>query len=490
MYNHLIGAGFDRWSVGSYTPGQLEFLADSTSPAILFSGAYRAGKTEVACRAVIRHAMTYPGAKVGVFRAKLKSLKQSTLRTFLELVHPSWVANWNNSELELLFVNGSTVTFLGCDFPDRIGSIELSAAFIDEAHEANPEAYGMIVGRLSAPLQINSEWLNQISNLTQYANAAVGVRQLWLACNPKSQSHWLYRDFINPDTRLPGRKFYSSNTLTNTNLPQSYVETNLSQYARPGTSLEKLRETVTNIRQGRGQLDGMNLVPLLTPFGQRNLLGLWVALEGAIFELDRSLHLVPANFGEWGKPTKIYAGVDFGFHHPRIVVASKFSNNSLLTVDYWDGSNSTPEDLVLALTTLDEKWHLSKIFMPHDQPGIKKMARKKLGGSRIMNAQNSVLTGIGQVQALLGKGALKFVEGSSSFDLFWGELEGYSWKRDRDGNWLDEPVKEDDHYPDALRYLVASMIHFNFLPPLNAGLEPHDPIPEIDLPRLWKALPK
>lgn len=466
-YDHLIGRGYHRWTHGTYTPGQIDFMADTESPSILYSGAYRAGKTEIACRGVIRHALAYPYSRVGVFRAKLKSLKQSTLRTLLELVHPSWVADWNNSELELRLINGASIPFLGCDFADRIGSIELSAGFIDEAHEVSPESYGMIVGRMSAPIYVDEEWLKNVPQFADYARAAVNIRQLWLACNPKSQGHWLYKDFLDPDTALPGRKYYSSNTITNRNLPDSYLTQNLAQYARPGVDWDRLAHEIELVRKGEADADGMHLQPLLTPFGQRNLLGLWVAAEGAVYELD-----VATQFGDrpkWGDPLGYYAGVDFGYHHPRIVLAELCPDNRLWAKGYWHSKNSDPLEMVEALQQIHRQVGLKGVFMPHDQPGITKMARKALGAGRVLKADNKVLAGIGSVQTALNRGLLKFsssnLEGlpPDSPGLFWAEMEGYVWKRDKDGQYLDEPEKADDHYPDALRYLVHSLVKLNKL---------------------------
>ena len=32
------------------------------------------------------------------------------------------------------------------------------------------------------------------------------------------------------------------------------------------------------------------------------------------------------------------------------------------------------------------------------------------------------------------------------------ELRSYSWKKDKDGNVIDDPVKFNDHFCDAIRY--------------------------------------
>ena len=448
-------------------------MADTESASILYTGAYRAGKTEIASRGAIRHCLTFPAAKFGVFRAKLKSLRQSTLKTVLELVHPSWVESWSNSELELRLFNGATLTFLGCDFADRIGSIELSGAFIDEAHEVSTEAYGMIVGRMSAPLTVDYEHLEMFPHYLEYAEGAVNSRQVYLACNPKGRNHWLYTDFIEEETRLPGRAVYSSNTITNKNLPASYLRQNLNQYARPGVSEAELMQALQSIRAGEAPEDGLHLVPKLTPFGQRNLLGLWVALEGAIFDLDKSHNIVTEIPDGWGDVVRWYAAADFGFHHPRLVLASCHENGGLLVQGYWSDTAATQTPLLEQLAAWDELVTLDHVFLPPDQPGIIQQARNELGASRVLKANNKVLAGIGSCQVALNRGIVRFaggrIEGSpvphsaDHFGLFWGEMEGYVWKKDRDGNWLDEPHKEADHFCDALRYIVHSMVHLKRL---------------------------
>ena len=488
-YDHLIGTGFDRWNKGTYTPGQIDFMADNTSPAILYTGAYRAGKTEIASRGAIRHCLAFKRAKFGVFRAKLKSLRQSTLKTILELVHPSWVESWSNSELELRFFNGSTLTFLGCDFADRIGSIELSGAFIDESHEVSTEAYGMIVGRMSAPLTYDPEYLELFPHYKEYAKEAVNSRQVYLACNPKGRAHWLYTDFVDPETRLPGRSVYSSNTITNKNLPDSYLRQNLNQYARAGVSEDDLSQAIQDIREGKAPLDGNHLVPKLTPFGQRNLLGMWVALEGAIFEMDKKTQTVSDWPEGYGEPLRWYASADFGFHHPRLILASYHKNGKLLVQGYWADSSVDQTPLLDQLDLWDSLVNLDSVFLPPDQPGIIQQARKRLGASKVVKANNKVLPGISSTQVAINRGLVKFAEcklpGSNvphdaqSFDLFWGEMEGYTWKRGKDGEWLDEPLKENDHSCDSLRYMIHTLSYLKKL-----ELHPKKETP----PEIWEGI--
>lgn len=450
-YNYLIGQGLKRWTEGQYTSSQLAAMTDYNATAILMSGSYRSGKSEALARLGLRHALHFHNARCGVFRAKLKNAKESVMHTFLQLTDPSWVEDWNNSNLTLRLITGSTIQFMGADFPDRIGSIELTEGYLDESHEISEESYGMINGRLSGTL---TPVYSTDPGVLKYQALSARSRRVYLACNPKSKNLWLYKDFIDPDTRKPGRAFYTGNSITNPNLPPSYLSQTLMTYVRPGVSRELIDSKILDIREGRAPSDGLQLVPLLTPMGQRNLLGLWVALEGAIYELDPLVHKV-TQLGDWGEPYRIL-GVDFGYHNPRIVELSIYDTGHIVTTRYWAGSKDDHSAIIEELALMDKQhpWH--KVFMPHDQPGVRQTASRRFGASRVLKARTQVNPGIGATQSLINGGTEDTFHaldtGDSHFDKFWQEMTGYQWKPDKDGVLQDEPVKEDDHFPDAFRY--------------------------------------
>jgi phage terminase large subunit len=468
-YDHLIGRGFNRWTQGEYTPGQIEAFHDFKSAFILLSGSYRSGKSEILSRAIIRHAYYFPNSKAGVFRAHLASLKKSTLPTVLELIHPSWVYSWSNTDLIMLLKNGSTISFIGADFSDRLGSIELTIAGIDEAAELTQESVGMIQGRLSGKLSLPPNFDELQPSVQQYLESTLDIRQTWMACNPKSTNHILYKNFF--DDIKPGHKVYTSNSVSNRNLPKSYLVNNLAAYVRSGVSYDWVKEQVDRIRNGLENSDGLHLKEHLTPFGQRNLLGLWVAMEGAIYDLDESIHLVDEIPDTFMKTNNYVCGVDFGFHNPRIIVLEEFEVKlgenlypAYVAVDYWYGKNKTSDDLIDALKKFREVYNWSYTYFPHDQPGILKTARKTFGNGKVKKAKTSVKAGINVVTRFLSSGRLLFQKNKSKIDkcdyaLCWDEMSGYSWRQNKDKEWLDEPVKKDDHFPDSVRYALYTR-HF------------------------------
>ena len=425
------------------------------------SGAYRSGKSEIGSRGCIRHAIFFPNAKVGVFRAHLASLRKSTLISVLELIHPSWVKSWSNTYLQMELLNGTTISFIGADSSDRLGSIELTYAFIDEASELSEESLGMIQGRLSGALSLPPNWDQLPENIQEYTKQTVDIRQVLLACNPKSTGHYLYKRFI--DEPQPGHVTYTSNSISNPNLPEVYLVNNLSAYVRPGVTREWILEQVRAVRNGQVSPDGLHMKDHLTPFGQRNLLGLWVALEGAIYDMDEAEHTCEAAPAEWGQVVDYWAGIDFGYHNPRIAIFAEYKAviggvplSHYLFIEGWHKKDCTADDLVLELERLYEKYNFKHAYLPHDQPGIKKIARKTLGSGQIKSAKTSVNAGIHVTSRFLNQSRLKLLKTAKDYDLAWSELGAYAWKPDGDGGFQDVPVKQDDHYPDAFRYLIYS----------------------------------
>jgi hypothetical protein len=63
--------------------------------------------------------------------------------------------------------------------------------------------------------------------------------------------------------------------------------------------------------------------------------------------------------------------------------------------------------------------------------------------------------GIRQVSALLGVQKLKFVRGKTPKLL--GEMSAYSWNKKAALVGIEKPNKKDDHYVDALRYVLVGI---------------------------------
>lgn len=246
---------------------QQKHFFDSTAPEILYSGAFGAGKSRILCEKAFHLAQRYDGAPIGIFRKVAASLAATTKLTFTkDVLKPSGVAfRENKTEGWIEFPNGSRVWFLGLDrdpdtgVPSKVGSLDLAAAYVDEAVELDEADWVMLEGRLR-------------SDTTPYT-------QLGGATNPADPNHWLKRRFSPP---TPDRVYLHAGTFANRLLRQDYLD---------------------------------RMANLTGLFRQRYAEGEWVAVDGALWSPDDFLiyQEAPARWSDGGpKPEyrRIVVGVD------------------------------------------------------------------------------------------------------------------------------------------------------------------------------------
>ena len=161
---------------------QQETFFNSAATEVLYSGAFRAGKSRIGCEKAYALAKRYPGIPIGIFRKTAASLAASTERTLLHDVIPrAEIVKSNRTERWYELANGSRIWLFGLDpdpitgLPSKVGSVELGWAFVDEAAECAEADWVMVKGRLSWP--------------------GIGYHQIAAATNPASPKHWLKMRF-------------------------------------------------------------------------------------------------------------------------------------------------------------------------------------------------------------------------------------------------------------------------------------------------------
>jgi PBSX family phage terminase large subunit len=205
---------------------------------------------------------------------------------------------------------------------------------------------------------------------------------------------------------------------------------------------------------------------------KRFILGLWVAAEGAIYDmLDDSEHVVDI----LPKMLRYWVSCDYG---PGSVTtfwllgegkdAFDKSNKTLYFVDFWrrdkkdnpqplsdsqiteaisswlDSLEITPDAVVLPVDAVSLASHMQAVRDKH--PRLRRLAWADM-------TPGSVNRGIQDVSTLLTMGLLKFsrtVHRKGGLD----EWHGYVWDDKAQLRGEDKPLKQDDHNPDAGRYCV------------------------------------
>lgn len=185
-----------------------DILIDHFTNEIVFGGGARGGKSYLGSFWIIAAATRmYPNSAWLIAREELKALKRTTMRTFFKVLSVLGMEKdkhyqFNAQDMVLTFVNGSVVFFAELkrvpsdpEF-DRIGSYDLTGAWIDEAQEICKDAKDALQFRFT----------------TMTGNGWETIPKTLYTCNPSK--NWIYQDFWKPliceKKKVEGKKFIVS----------------------------------------------------------------------------------------------------------------------------------------------------------------------------------------------------------------------------------------------------------------------------------------
>lgn len=196
----------------------LRKLLDKSTAEVMYGGGARGGKSYLGCGWILMMALSMPGSKWLVAREELTKLRDTTLLTYFQVakeLHAKEEYSYNATSLTATFNNGSIVFFRELKYIpsdpmfDRLGSYDLTGAFIDEAQQIHPQAISVLRGRFS----------------TLSGPGWQTVPKMLFTCNPAK--NWIYTDFYKPykEGRLASwRAFIPSLATDNPFVSQDYID--------------------------------------------------------------------------------------------------------------------------------------------------------------------------------------------------------------------------------------------------------------------------
>jgi len=207
----------------------IDFLEDRRTNEVGYGGGAGGGKSLLGCYWQLKQRMKYPGTRGLIGRAKLKTLKETTLRTFFEVAEMQGLKNgqhfkYNQQSSQINFSNGSDIIlkdlFLYPSDPnfDELGSLEITDFYIDESAQVTKKAKDIVQSRVRYALTKND----------------LIPKGLWTS-NPSK--NWNYNDFYLPfrnGTLQDNKKFVQSLVTDNPFISPHYIENlkNLSKTDR------------------------------------------------------------------------------------------------------------------------------------------------------------------------------------------------------------------------------------------------------------------
>lgn len=321
-----------------------------------------------------------------------RMMQDATIRTFKQ-VNEEVIDSYNKTDSTMVFKNGAEVLFRSADDPDRLRGPNLHWAWIDEAGLCRSGTWDIVIGRLRA-------------------DGLAGPA--WVTTTPKGRN-WLYykRDQMT---------IFKAATPDNPYLSKEFVRSLLDSYTG-----EFLRQEVY---------------------------GDFARFEGMIYDMfSETIHIKRRDYGEF----QTWAmAVDEGYTNPAVILLIGVDGDKrkhIMTEFYERGK--------LQSDVVNTALELAQMIQDKTEKRVTEIAVDAAAAGLIADMRNSglparprkgrVIDGIRTVQEHLkvqGDGTPRLTIDPSCVNTI-NEFESYIWKPEK-----DEPVKENDHALDALRYYL------------------------------------
>ena len=172
--------------------------------------------------------------------------------------------------------------------------------------------------------------------------------------------------------------------------------------------------------------------------------------EGLVYkEFDRTKHLFDDL--EIPRVKDTFAGIDFGFTNPAAIITIKRdSDDNYWVMPEWYKTGQTDAQIAEYASGLSLNYCYPD---PESPSGIKELKNHGLNIREVVKNKDSIKNGINRIRELLKANKLKIYKGNEN--LIW-EFETYSYPEKKDmRNEEENPIKENDHALDALRYALS-----------------------------------
>lgn len=264
------------------------------------------------------------------------------------------------------------------------------------------------------------------------ARCSVSGSKYWFNCNPEGPTHWFYLEHV-----LKSEE-------------KDYVRIHFDLTDNP--SLDE-----RTIQRYYSMFKGV--------FYRRFILGEWTAADGVIYDCFREEVNTYSNSNDipWqvreGYNLPIYS-CDYGIFNKQVYLRGNYFENVLYITGEWsyDGREKMYQLTDVEYVEAFKKFNNGQRFkgLVIDPSASSLIIAMNRANVITYKANNEVLPGIRAVYNLMGQGRIKI---SKSCTGLLKELGMYVWdskKADKMGE--DRPLKVNDHFCDALRYMVTFIV--------------------------------
>jgi PBSX family phage terminase large subunit len=385
------------------SPKQREFILNSTAKINIAHGAVRSGKTHASLIRFAELVLTCPDNKIIMIGNSFGSIVENAVKPLAEDLFRGY-CTWQRGN-QTLIIGDKSIRVIGAHDESAVRAIQgntHSLAYGDEITTIPAGFVDMLTTRLSHP------WSKLVAT-----------------CNPNSPVHPIKTQFI--DCQDP------------------YYAYSLHFEIDDNPGLDE--RTKSDLKTKYSGL-----------FYQRYIKGLWVMAEGAIFaDFGRDSHVIPRapGFAE-----KYYVGIDYGAQNPfsAVMIGYRSKHSPRFWVEkefYWNPAKTfrqkTNSEYADDIERFIEGYNIAGLYLdPSAESFQVELRRRKI---RVIEAVNDVFPGITFVANLISNHQLKIVNCCPNLI---GEMEMYVWDAKKALRGIEEPVKQNDHCCDAMRYALYS----------------------------------
>ena len=363
---------------------------------VLYGGA-GSGKSHAVAQKILKRIDRFPNHRILIVRKVARTLRASVFQMFRDLIE-----------------------FEGIGHKFKINKSDMTIENI--MNKSTLLFYGLDdVEKLKSIAGITSIWIEEASELNQKDFDQLDLRlrsdnqniymQIILTFNPISSYHWLKKKFF--DIGVDDCYIQKTTYLDNRFLPEKYKDV-----------FENLRRTNPE-------------------YYEVYALGNWGIIEGVIYKDITIIDKLP----EYCEDE--YIGLDFGYNHPYVVVHVKIEKSNIYVNEIIYESELPNQN---AIKKINDRFSFIRDLMIYADSARPDLINDFVeDGFMIEKANKSVFDGINTVKSFN-------IHVTNTSKNILREFELYSWKKDKNDNFMDEPIKQNDDAMDAIRYALTPFI--------------------------------
>ncbi|WP_018682191.1 PBSX family phage terminase large subunit [Actinokineospora enzanensis] len=404
---------------------QQDSILDACARLNVWEGSIRSGKTIASIARWLLYVRTAPPGPLAMIGRTRDSAYRNVIDVIADLAPDAITYTPGAPRCRIL---GRTVHVLGAHdakAEKTIRGLTLAGAYVDEITVLKEDFFVQLLGRSS-----------------------VRGAKLFGTTNPDSPAHWLRKKYL---LRAGELNLYT---------------VHFALFDNPGLSQE-YKDSIAS------EFTGL--------YYKRFVLGLWVAAEGAIYDMldeNRHHHAAPPR-NRW---QRAWISIDYGTSNPThavllVLAADDTGRDRLWCVAEWqhngrEAGQLTDAQISARLATwataeLADTGLVPTTVLDPSAASLRVQLRAD-GWPGLRSADNRVDDGIKATASLLG--GERLLVDTTRCPILWDELCGYVWAEEALLRGDEEPAKVDDHGPDALRYgvMAARGVWRAWLPELAA----------------------